>query len=374
MKPSAGLKAFRFGVNYTPSKDWWYCWNDFKPDDIARDFDAISGLCADHLRIMLLWPFFQPNPSWVSPAHLSRLETLLELAAARGLDVCVSVFCGHLTGQNFRPGYERSQADFFEGAEMLLAQRLLLESLAKALNPHANFLGFDLGNELNCCWSVPSPALGDAWHRRTLALAESLSPGRVHVNGVDHLPWFAPSPFSPRALAETQSILALHSWIKFTGALELCGGDASKPECVGLPAAMAALARSYAGDPAKPVWCQEFGASEEWMDAKAIPSFLERSMNSAIRGGVAWHSLWASHDIDPKFKVNKLEYTLGLLDCSGRMKPQGKVFASIASAWRGRKVETPSFEIPPPPSRLEQAASWAWLRDFLRANPQLSEG
>jgi hypothetical protein len=33
---------------------------------------------------------------------------------------------------------ERAQAVYFEG-------------LARALNPFDNFLGFDLGNELNCC-------------------------------------------------------------------------------------------------------------------------------------------------------------------------------------------------------------------------------
>ena len=66
----------RFGVNYTPSHNWWFCWNDWNPDPIKRDLDAIAALGADHLRILLIWPFFQPNPKWVSPAHLERLDQL----------------------------------------------------------------------------------------------------------------------------------------------------------------------------------------------------------------------------------------------------------------------------------------------------------
>ena len=73
------LSRHRFGVNYTPSHNWWFCWNDWNADPIRRDLDAIAALGADHLRIMLVWPFFQPNPKWVSSAHLERLDQLLTL-------------------------------------------------------------------------------------------------------------------------------------------------------------------------------------------------------------------------------------------------------------------------------------------------------
>ena len=73
-KPNLDLTRHRFGVNYTPSHNWWFCRNDWDPDPIRRDLDAITALGADHLRIFPIWPFFQPNPKWVSPAHLERLD------------------------------------------------------------------------------------------------------------------------------------------------------------------------------------------------------------------------------------------------------------------------------------------------------------
>src|ERR1700676_4721113 len=66
--PGLDLTLHRFGVNYTPSHNWWFCWNDWNAAPIRRDLDAIAALGADHLRLILIWPFFQPNPKWVSSA------------------------------------------------------------------------------------------------------------------------------------------------------------------------------------------------------------------------------------------------------------------------------------------------------------------
>ena len=91
-RPNVDLNRHRFGVNYTPSHNWWFCWNDWNADPIRRDLDAIAALGADHLRLMLVWPFFQPNPKWVSPAHLERLDELIGLMGERHLDALDRVY------------------------------------------------------------------------------------------------------------------------------------------------------------------------------------------------------------------------------------------------------------------------------------------
>ena len=48
--PQVDLNRHRFGVNYTPSHNWWFCWNDWNADPIKRDLDAIAALGADHMR------------------------------------------------------------------------------------------------------------------------------------------------------------------------------------------------------------------------------------------------------------------------------------------------------------------------------------
>ncbi len=98
---SLALDRHRFGVNYTPSKSWWFCWNDWDAAPIKRDLDAIAALGMDHLRILLIWPYFQPNPKWVSPLHLERFDQLLTLMAERNLDAVVTALTGQLSGWFF---------------------------------------------------------------------------------------------------------------------------------------------------------------------------------------------------------------------------------------------------------------------------------
>jgi hypothetical protein len=98
---SFDLTRHRFGINYTPSRNWWYCWNDWDADPIKSDLDAIAALGADHLRIFIIWPYFQPNPQRVSPVHLDRLDQMIRLMGERGLDALVTVFTGGLTGVGF---------------------------------------------------------------------------------------------------------------------------------------------------------------------------------------------------------------------------------------------------------------------------------
>ena len=357
----ANIREYRFGVNYTPTQGWWYCWNDFCADAIARDLDSIKLLDADHIRIMLIWPYFHPNPSAVSQAHLERLRALMDLALERELDVCVALFVGWLSGYKFLPPFQ-SDDSFYDLSRSGGAQELYMKSVAEVVKDYGNFLGFDLGNELNCCWQADDLAEGDIWHNHMMRATSELLLDGVHVNGVDHNPWFRPATFSPANLAKTQRIIALHCWTYFTGALRRSGGDPFKPASVRLLASMAALARSYAGDPQKPVWIQEYGMSEEWTNPADIPRFLQESTVHGIQAGVHWFTWWASHDLDRRYTFDVLEYSLGLVTHDQQVKPQGRAFREIARSYRGRKpVDSVTIPVIPPPATLDMGATWKWL-------------
>lgn len=364
------LLRHRFGVDYTPSKNWYYCWNDFDPDAIARDFDAIAALGADHLRVMLLWPDFQPNPRWVSEAHLARFDRLMQLAGERKLAVCATMLNGWLSGYGFRPTFD-DRNKFYESATEWAALEIYFRHVAAVAVTHDNFLGFDLGNEMNCYWSTPDLAKGDAWLEKALALCESVAPHAVaHVEGVDHQPWFAPTTFSAKKLATRQPIVALHCWTAFTGALKR--GPALGPQSLRLGAAMSALARAYAGDPHKPTWVQEYGASATWMPEKDIPTYVEKATLAGVEAGVSWHTWWASHDIDRKFQFAELEYDLGLLTVDNRPKDRAHAFKAVADAHRGQPVRLPSTDtLPALPEKQTADATWQWLLDWMARNPQV---
>lgn len=362
---SHGLDRHRFGVNYTPSKNWWFCWNDWDADPIKKDLDEIASLGADHLRILLIWPYFQPNPKWISTLHLERLDQLVTLMGERHLDALITVFTGQLSGWFFLPSFNKSGSDFYTDGTIWSAQELFIRQLAGVVQGKKNFLGFDIGNEINTCWST-EPRIGDAWLEKMLSLMSSVSPGGLHVNGVDEVPWFESNTFSPQNLASA-AMPVIHCYPYWSGALKY-GGNMDPPSTKIL-AAMGALVRSYAGSPRKPIWAEEFNTCIEAMNEKQQAEWLEKAVLAAIDSGVSWFSYWDSHDVDRKFDFNSLEYNLGLLTNDGRVKEQGNAFKRLADAYRGKTVNFPTQTLPPPPVTRSQEASWKWMLDWMGWKP-----
>ena len=95
----------RFGVNYVPSRNWYYCYNDWDAGAIARDFDRIAEIGADHLRVMVIWPWFQPNPIGSARRIWTGSMNSWVSAAGRKLDVLPTLFTGWLSGFRFSPPY-----------------------------------------------------------------------------------------------------------------------------------------------------------------------------------------------------------------------------------------------------------------------------
>lgn len=361
----------RFGLNYTPSRNWWFCWNDWDPDPVRRDLDAIAAVGADHLRILLIWPFFQPNPMWVSPAHLERLDQLLTLMAERHLDALVTVFTGQLSGWLFLPSFNKPAPALYVSPEIWNAQQLVIRELARGMRAHRNILGFDCGNEMNTCWGTPDTTVGDAWMGKMLALMNTELPGGVHVNGVDHQPWFQPTTFSARALA-ANPFPVMHAYPYWTGALRY--GEPMDPPSTQLMAAFAALIRAYAGDAKKPVWAGEFNTCIESLTEKQQAEWLEKAVTAAIEAGVSWFTYWDSHDVNRKFAFNPLEYSLGVLTNDGKVKEQGQVFKRLAEAYRGKPVAFPTASLPPLPAQQTQGNTWQWLLDAMGWKPRSPVG
>ena len=199
-----------------------------------------------------------------------------------------------------------------------------------------------------------------------LDLARECIPSGVHVNGVNHDPWFGPETFSPQQLASTQETIALHCWTLFTGAHTRSHGDFMSPRCLRLLESMAALSRSYADDPEKPVWIQEYGMSEEWIEPGDIPRFLEESTLNAIHAGVNWFTWWSSHDLDRRYAFDPLEYSLGLITHDRKIKSQGFVFKELAETYRGMEARnTKRIDLPAPPEAFDMDSTWNWLDQWI---------
>jgi endo-1,4-beta-mannosidase len=333
-------RTYRFGLNYVPSKRWYYCWNDWNASEIAEDLDAIAALGVDHLRVMVIWPFFQPNPTYVSDAHLARLKELMELARERNLDVFLSPLTGWLSGFRLLPPNVEPEAIF--RSETILEQEIrYFEALTKIAATHDNFLGFDLGNEINVLAQELPLSVGDAWGEKITKALRLQVPGKWIVNGVDHHPWFTGRTFSPQHLVTAYDAVSIHAWSKFTSCLER--GGLADPPSLNLSAFLTHLCRhlmARAGV-SKPVWIQEFGCSDLWGDESSKAIYMRQSIVRAIQAGATWFTWWCSHDVERRYRFDPLEYDLGLFTTGNQAKPLAGVYRELIQEYASAPVITP---------------------------------
>lgn len=350
-----------------PSRRWYYCWNDWHPDEIAADFDAIADMGVDHLRVMLVWPWFQPNPGEVSRAHLERLHHLLTVAGERQLDVWLCPLTGWLSGYRFLPP-NVSESDIFFSESVYDRICAYFEAVLQVVRRQPSFLGFDLGNELNVLCPALLPASGDAWGRKLVAWLRPRMGGKWIANGVDHIPWFTGAAFSPQHLVESYDIASIHAWPLFTGSL-LRGRLDGRPS-IYLSSFLAELCRHEMerSGTERPIWIQEFGCSDLWGNSEEKECYMRNSVKFAIDAGVSWFTWWCSHDIDRAYRFEPLEYDLGLLTTDNSPKPLAAVYREIIREYRDcQAVPGPVFDFGADftPGILRKLAPEAWLEQNL---------
>lgn len=338
--PHRSKRRVRFGANYVPSRTWWYLWDDWDADGVARDLHDVAALGMDHIRIQLLWPVFQPNAQFVSAQALRHLVLLLDAAAKENLDVEVTVLDGQLSGFLFIPAYLVDNRDgrvrnFITNTDLLHAQFRLFSEIADAIAAHPRFLGFDIANEIY--WFTQplhvsfDPPQGDAWMNALLTHCERIAPGRLHVNGVDKWPYEADTPqgFTRQALARAGGASVVHPWAGF-GPIFPRYGPLSV-EATHYAEFLIQYMQAFSPDGARTIWIEEDGCSKVWMPEHLIPHWAQASIRNAVSCehlfGITW---WCSHDVNPRFGgFNRLEYDLGLYTNDRRLKPLGRAISSL---------------------------------------------
>ncbi|NUT18907.1 MAG: cellulase family glycosylhydrolase [Hamadaea sp.] len=332
------MTELRYGVNYLPSRNWWYAWVDWNDRDIAEDLDVIREMGFDHIRIQCLWPLFQPNPAYVSPVMLTRLVQLLDLAHERGLAVCPTVLDGWLSGFDFRPAWLRHNDPFTDPVAVEAAASLVSE-VGRTVAGHPALWCLDVGNEPNVLMRQANlpPGSCDDWAHRMLAAARGGALGVPMTVGVDHEPWLTGDcALTADAVVAGSDLVAIHAWPYFTGALRRFGE--LEHGAWAIPDYLAQVALAAMDGTRKPLWVQEVGVSELWLEHSTVPDFAERMLRRIASipevEAVTW---WASHDIDRRFTgFDELEYGLGLIDATNRVKPVGARVRDVIADLRTR--------------------------------------
>ncbi|MDO5721532.1 MAG: hypothetical protein Q4P06_03185 [Actinomycetaceae bacterium] len=337
----------KFGVNYTPRKGWFHSWLDFDPGEVKADFEAIAGLGADHVRIFPLWPLLQPNRTLIRAAGIADVVRTVQIAAECGLDASVDVLQGHLSSFDFLPAWVQTwhRRNLFTDPLVVQGQRALVHELAVALRELPNATGLTLGNEFvqfaatrHPDYDAISSAQARAWLQELLGQAKADWPGGVHVHSHDDDVWFDDTQaFTPQMAVSQGDQTTVHSWV--FGRVGPRFGK-SAPQLPWFARYLCELAAAWNPTP-RPVWLQEIGAPENYIDPIDAPQFLLDTVDILMGkhgGGVSPHlcaiTWWCSHDVSRQLAdFPALEHSLGLIDEDGNAKPIGDAFALAARQW-----------------------------------------
>lgn len=342
------MQGIRFGANFIPSKNWLHSWVNWDASSIEEDLIASKELGIDHIRAHLMWPYFQIDPYVMSSVCMKNLESFRNICEKVNMDYHISLFTGFMSGLFFYPSWQKKlTGNFGEGiftnSEMIKTEEFYIREIVKVVGDSPNFLGFDLGNELSCIAlydKTMTNADGDKWNNYMLDLCEELAPGKLHNNGVDHMPWFSNIGFTAANLANTGSLTPLHCYSVFTGALERFGRMST--ESLHLAPFMTELAKAYCNDPNRLYCIQEFGTASDIMDDEMI-AFIKGSMDAMFTENNMWGiTWWCTHNITRNFtSFDKIEYELGLLDTNNKPTAAGKLFSDIVKKYKASPVVPP---------------------------------
>ena len=346
-----GENYMRFGVNYIPSKEWLYSWLDFDEASVRKDIETIKSLGFDHIRAHIIWSFFQPNEKYVSVHCKNNLKKFTKICEEVGMDFFLSLFTGWMSGMVFLPpwlnvgGFDCWKVGMFTNERAIKAEKLLIDEVGAVVAKSKVFLGFDLGNELNCLTRYEidkdiDKEKVDNWSHIMFEKCNEVAPGKLHNNGMAHAPWFGDSFFTRETLANDGAITPIHAWAPFTGTTSRYG--ITGKETHRLPNYMIEMAKAYSNDNNRLYQVQEFGMADQWFEKEEdLKIFIDKTLENCASDkniwGVTW---WCSHDISDRFAgFVDFEHNLGVIDVNNKPKAAGLIFKEFIESCKNTEIK-----------------------------------
>jgi endo-1,4-beta-mannosidase len=191
-------QPFTLGVNYWPRRKAMGWWSDFDAAEVREEFNLISELGLDMVRLFLLWDDWQPTPDTVNLTALDHLQTVADIATDNDLTLNITFFTGHMSGPNWAPGWlllpdapmlphvrqvvsgdrvvNTGYRNPYSDPVALAAAELLLKTVVGRLRDHPAISLWNLGNEPDLFAWPPDAATGRDWARRMTAVIRELDP------------------------------------------------------------------------------------------------------------------------------------------------------------------------------------------------------
>jgi endo-1,4-beta-mannosidase len=364
------MPRFLLGINYWPRRSAMYMWQRFDIDEIGEDMQRIAELGFDVVRFFLMWEAFQPEPNAMDTSTLRRFDAVMERIAQARLRAMPTLFCGHMSGVNWLPGWtleretvhgrfdsaqhrrfrtiaggtvvDRAIGDFYANPELLRAQLFFAQRIGERVRDHPALFAWDLGNEFSNLRPASAPSDAAHWSARlTDALMEASGVGAA--GGMHGEDLTEDRGLRPSSIAAPWPFAMMHGYSVYSAFAR----DRLDTNVVPF---LCQLQQSFSG---KAVLFAEFGNPECPPGRDRVDGFacldddemahyaqgaIDRLHARAALGAFWW--CWADYDPAlatlPPFDRAPHELRFGILRSDGTLKPVAQRLAQFAQ--EGREV------------------------------------
>ena len=276
---------FPVGVNYLPSGHDCRMWREWDPEEIERDFRKMARLGINTVRIILLWPDFEPEPGRYDREAIGRLEEIVEIAKRNGIKLLPTLVTGDLAGVKWVPSWAIGKSIY--SAEIIERQCGLVRKIVGRFKDEPVIFAWDLSNE-PAYWEEPSDSQWAAgWTRSLAETIRKVDRNHPITVGLDQHNINGESRFRIEPVAPYLDFFSIHTYPKF------------------LPQGEFPLSFRGTYFPAycirfcqmeKPVLLEEFGLSSGTFSEEEVGAYYEVVMFSALMNGGAGVMSWSWSD------------------------------------------------------------------------------
>ncbi len=338
--------AFIAGCNYVASHAGLAMWDDWQPEVVEADLRQLAGAGIRILRVLPLWPAFQPiellrggsgtprevriagrvlgssdeERAGLSPVAMDRFAAFAEMARTHGQSLIVGLITGWASGRLWVPPALEGR-DVLTDPFALRWQVRLVRAFVHRFRTSPAIVGWDLGNECNCMSPVTSSDAAWAW---TAAIADAIrveDPSRPVISGMHGLSPAPEAAWRIQDQAELTDVLTTHPYPVFT---PLCDQDPvdSLRGCLHA----AAESRLYADIGGRPCFAEEIGTLGPMIaDEAAAARHLRASLFSLWAHDCRALLWWCAYDLGglayPPYDWDAWERELGLFRVDRGAKP-----------------------------------------------------
>ena len=237
--------GFIVGCNYIPSYAGVTMWSDWRPDTIDHDLKTLSEEGLKVLRILPLWPAFQPVASLytlfgrfgefsfdeeplpdseagragISCELISRFETFLSIAEKYDIKLIVALINGWMSGRVFVPDALKGR-NLLTDPMSIMWQTRFARYFVKHFKHSPAIIAWEPGNECNCLQEVPDRESAWVWMSAMVNAVRSVDTTRPVISGMHSLK--PVGKWTIQDQAELADILTVHPYPIYT---PCCGQD-----------------------------------------------------------------------------------------------------------------------------------------------------